>query len=117
MSKNKEIINKLFNIVAKQQQVLTKIAQTVGGAAGSELRAPVQADIYDLLYGKSAQVPPAGTRVEIHYAKYEESGSGKTLVVGVTVPDQLQRKWDSVRGNVELALKNKYRVSAVVFKQ
>ena len=40
MSKDKEIINKLFEVVAKQQQIITKIAQNLGEPVQLDSGAP-----------------------------------------------------------------------------
>jgi len=117
MSKDKEIINKLFKVVAQQQQIITKLAQNVAAPSPpSDMRAAVEADIFDILFGKGGKIPQFGAKPQVHYAKISPTVSGKVLVVGLTMPDEFTAKWQAAQGMIEMALKNKYGVQNVSFK-
>ena len=125
MSKDKEIINKLVKVVAQQQQIITKLAQAVApvpaapvvpaATPSGDMRASVEADIMDLVYGKGAKLP-MGSKVQVHYAKLQDGATGKVLLVGLTVPEAVQAKWQSMQSSIEMALKNKYSVTAVSWR-
>jgi tricorn protease-like protein len=116
MSNDKEIMNKLFRVVAQQQQIITKLAQqNVGAVPQMDMRASVEADIYDILFGKGAK-PQFGAKPQVHYAKIAPAAAGKVLVVGLTIPEEFSSKWQASQGMIEGALKNKYGVTAVSFK-
>jgi hypothetical protein len=116
MSKDKDIINKLFRVVAQQQQIITKLAQNVAAPLPSDMRASVEADIFDILFGKGSRVPQFGPKPQVHYAKIAPSGASKVLVVGLTVPEEMSAKWQASQGMIDAALRNKYGVSSVSFK-
>lgn len=120
MSKDKEIINKLFKVVAQQQQIITKLAQNVAAPPPGDMRASVEADILDILFGKGGKVPQFGAKPQVHYAKITPTSDApnapKVLVVGLTIPDEFSAKWQAAQGMLDAALKNKYRVANVSFK-
>ena len=119
MSNDKEIINKLFKVVAQQQKIITKIAQTMGAPTmppAGDMRVSVEADIYDLIYGRGATIPAFGNKIQVHYAKTQSVPNGNVLLVGLTVPDAFQAKWDAMKNSIEMALKNKYGVTGVAWK-
>lgn len=116
MSKDKDIINKLFRVVAQQQQIITKLAQGVSAPPPSDMRASVEADIFDILFGRGSKVPQFGAKPQVHYAKIAPAGNGKVLVVGLTIPEEFSAKWQASQGMIDTALRNKYGVSSVSFK-
>jgi hypothetical protein len=115
---DKKIVKRLFDIVAKQQQALVKIAQAVEAATpeapaaapnpSGDLKAAMQADVIDFLYGKGTRLIPGKQYAQVHYVKTQEAPGGMSLVVGLTVPPQAEDKWQSIKGNIEGALKSKY---------
>ena len=108
MSNDKEIISRLFKIVAKQQAAITKLAQTMKPSGVQDLKATVQADIIDLLYGKGTKLIPGKTYAQVQYANVKPSPQGNTLVIGVTVPQNIQQKWTMMKEQVIPSLKTKY---------
>jgi len=117
MSKDKEIINKLFKVVAQQQQIITKLAQQTVSAPGTVAPPPsaaqVAADLFDALYGKGAKMIPGKTYPQVYYAK---SDGGK-LVVGVSIPQSVQAKWEAMKFSLARILASKYGVSELVWKE
>jgi len=119
MSKDKEIINKLFKVVAQQQQIITKLAQQTVGApattapAAAPSTAQVAADLFDALYGKGAKMIPGKTYPQVYYAK---SDGGK-LMVGVNIPQSVQAKWEAMRLSLARILTSKYNAGEVVWKE
>ncbi len=119
MSNNKEIINKLFKVVAQQQQIITKLAQQAGAGAPptTDVKATVEAEILDVLFGRGAKIPTGGTRPQVLYAKIVPGANNeKTLVSGVTIPDEFTSKWQMAQNLIVAALKNKLGVTSVNFK-
>src|SRR5277367_6373637 len=115
MSKDKEIINKLFKVVSNQQKIITKLAQNAAPPVG-DMRTSVEADIMDLVYGKGAKLP-LGSKVQVHYAKVAPGPGGNVLSVGLTVPPAVQEKFQHMKSSLELALKNRYGVTAVTWRE
>lgn len=113
MSKDKEIISRLFKIVAKQQEAITKLAQAqvTPVTPPQAMRAAVQADIIDSLYGKGVKMIPGKVYAQVHYAKVQASPQGNVLLVGLTVPANAQNKWDGIKTQLAQLLKSKYSAS------
>lgn len=118
MSKDKEIINKLFKVVAQQQQIITKLAQQSVGNAPAAVTPPpsaaqVQADLVDALYGKGAKMIPGKTYPQVYYAK---SDAGK-LVIGVSIPPTVAQKWEAMKLSLGRILSSKYGAGEVIWKE
>ena len=113
MSKDKEIISRLFKIVAKQQAVLTKLAQaqsapTPPNPAAAGLKAAVQADVVEYLYGRGVKLIPGKTYAQVQYANIAQTPQGNSLIVGVTVPPAVQEKWSRGKDQITPSLVKKY---------
>lgn len=111
MSNDKEIISRLFKIVAKQQAAITKLAQnqtTPGPLGGTDLKAAVQADVIEFLYGKGVKLVPGKQYAQVQYANVKQTPQGNTLIVGVMVPQNAQEKWNMLKQQIVPSLKTKY---------
>jgi hypothetical protein len=106
MSKDKEIIDRLFKIVAKQQMAITKLAEAT--KPGIDLKSALRADIIDAIYGPGKKLIPGVAYPTVQYANVQSTPQGSTLIVGINIPPTDQHKWQSMREGITPALKTKY---------
>lgn len=112
MSNESELIKKLSAIVAKQQKIITKLAQMVPAPAGTpDLKNGVQASIIDFLYGQGHKMIPGKAYPQVQYAKVQPSSQpgtqGSILTVGLSVPPTIRQKWDSSKDSLSRLLTDK----------
>lgn len=122
MANEKELIQKLSTIVAKQQKIITKLAQMVPAPLGTpDLKAGVQSSVIDFLYGQGHKMVPGRSYPQVQYAKVAPGPQGSVLTVGLSVPPSIRPKWDSSKDTLARLLAPKYstpaqKLSSVVWR-